>query len=442
MLRKPALAHIIPRTGVDFPAVDPSSILKISYVNNHYQLGGAETVVRQLHEGALAAGHDSRLHVTEGKTWPLAPGLRPLYPRLLARLEHSRAHDLVQRLTPRWTWTDRAFRQLASGDADLVHVHSFHGLYASLESFAVVARAKPLLWTFHRFWGITGGCDHPFGCERYQTGCGDCPQVGRFAVGPVDRTASEWNEKRTHLAPLPLHIISPSRHLAQRVKSSVLGRDWTVHIIPNGVDPASFTGARKRSPALRQELGLHPEKTVVLVACRDFKDPIKGFPTIERALASCVWPGLQVVLAGENAAWARARLPSELAVVNHGYVRERDRMATLCEAADFFLFASDGENFPCIVIEAMAAECVVVSSPVDGVMEQVEDGVTGLIAPDASAESLGRLLASALSLSQERQQALGAAARRRVETEFSEDRMIEAHLKLYARLIREQQLRR
>ncbi|MEY4488871.1 MAG: hypothetical protein RIQ79_1379, partial [Verrucomicrobiota bacterium] len=36
-------------------------VVKIAYVNNHYQLGGAETDVRQLHEGALAAGHDSRL---------------------------------------------------------------------------------------------------------------------------------------------------------------------------------------------------------------------------------------------------------------------------------------------------------------------------------------------------------------------------------------------
>jgi glycosyltransferase involved in cell wall biosynthesis len=409
--------------------------MKIAYVNNHYQLGGAETVVRQLHEGALAAGHDSRLHVTEGKAWPHARGLRPMYPRWLARLEHSRAHGLVRRLAPRRAWTDRAFRRLACDDADLVHVHSFHGLYASLESFTTVARAKPLLWTFHRFWGITGGCDHPFGCERYQTGCGDCPQVGRFAVGPVDHTAEEWSQKRTHLAPLPLHIISPSRHLARRVESSALGRGWTVHVIPNGVDPAAFTGARKRTPVLRHELGLHPDKLIALFTCRDFRDPIKGFPVIERALGSAPWPGMQLVLAGENSAWARSRLSPSLNVVDFGYVRERHRIAALYEAADLFLYASDGENFPCVVLEAMAAECCIVTSPVEGVIEQVKSGCSGLVAADGSPEALGAALTEALALPDATRRALGAQARERVNREFTEVGMVAAHHSLYIQIL-------
>ena len=99
--------------------------MKISYVNNHYQLGGAETVVRQLHEGILARGHISRLHVTEGKSWPRIPGLKPLYPRILAKLDHSRAHSFIQKFAPRHTWTDRSFRNLAAADSDIIHLHSY-----------------------------------------------------------------------------------------------------------------------------------------------------------------------------------------------------------------------------------------------------------------------------------------------------------------------------
>jgi len=36
-------------------------VMRILTVKNHYQLGGAETVARQLHEGALKAGHDARV---------------------------------------------------------------------------------------------------------------------------------------------------------------------------------------------------------------------------------------------------------------------------------------------------------------------------------------------------------------------------------------------
>jgi glycosyltransferase involved in cell wall biosynthesis len=409
--------------------------MKIAYVNNHYQLGGAETVVRQLHEGVRAAGRDSRLHVTEGKSWPRVSGLEPLYPRALARLDLSRAHGLVERLAPRARWTDRAFRALGKGDADLVHVHSYHGRYASLESFATLARAKPLAWTFHRFWGITGGCDHPFGCERYQAGCGACPQVGRFAVGPVDRTAEEWRAKERWLADLPITVVSPSEHLARRVRASALGRRWAVEVIPNGVNPAEFGGGRKRDAAFRRELGLAPTKTVALFTNRDFKDPIKGFATIAAALAEGDWPDLQVVLAGGNSAWARERLPPSLAAVDCGYVSERRRLAHLCEAADVFLYASDGENFPCAVIEAMASECCVVTTPVDGVNEQVVDGVSGLVAPEASPAALARVLRAALAMPEAARRAVGAAARARVERCFSETGMVSAHLALYARMM-------
>lgn len=411
--------------------------MKIAYVNNHYQLGGAETVVRQLHEGAMASGHDSRLHVTDGKHWPHAPGIRPLYPRALAHLDHTRFRSQVNRFAPRRTWTDRAFLRLGSSDADIIHVHSYHGLYASLESFAAVATMKPLVWTFHRFWGITGGCDHPFDCTRYQTGCGECPQIGRFAVGPVDHTAAEWRTKKTHLSSLPLNIIAPSQHLAAKVKGSALGHNWNVHVIPNGVDPVGFSGKRKADPNFRRELGLSSDRVIALFVCRDFKDPIKGFPVIERALASHSWDNLQIVLAGENSSWARSRLPTDLDVIDLGYIRDRNRLAALCEASDLFLYASAGENFPCVILEAMASECCVVTSPLDGVTEQVEDGISGLIATDHSPEALADTLTKALALSSQDRRTLSLSARKRVESEFSEASMVNAHLALYAEIVQE-----
>ena len=39
-----------------------------------------------------------------------------------------------------------------------------------------------------------------------------------------------------------------------------------------------------------------------------------------------------------------------------------------------FLFASPAENFPCVILEAMASACCVVATPTSGVTEQIEDG--------------------------------------------------------------------
>ena len=95
--------------------------VNVLYVNNQVRLGGAETVIRQLLRGFPKA----QLVVAEGKTFPRH--VQPLYPRLLARLFHSRAHNLVERVASRARWTDRAFRRLASGPHDLIHLHNFHG---------------------------------------------------------------------------------------------------------------------------------------------------------------------------------------------------------------------------------------------------------------------------------------------------------------------------
>jgi glycosyltransferase involved in cell wall biosynthesis len=408
--------------------------MKIVFVNNQYQLGGAETVVQQLHFGCLRAGHQSELHVADGKTYPRVPGLVPMYPRWMSRMGHSTIGPLFDMVFPRYRRTDRAFRRLADSEADLVHIHSFHGIYASLESLAAVAARKPVLWTFHRFWGITGGCDHPFDCTRYLTACGQCPRVGEWPIGPVDRTAEELQRKLALLAPAPLHIISPSRHLAEKVKNSPVGKKWDVHHIPNGVDPAGFSARRKPDPAFRKSFNIPAGATSVLVVNRNFHDPIKGWGTIRQALQALPPEGAHLLLAGGNSDRAAATLPAGWRCTNLGYISSRERLGELYEAADIFLYASPGENYPCVILEAMSAECCIVSTPTDGVREQIEHGRSGLFARDMSGVSLAAALREALA-NPARCRELGRHARERVERELSEQAMVKRHLELYEQLL-------
>lgn len=409
-------------------------MVKIAYLNNHYQLGGAETVMRQLHSGMRARGLSSVITVAEGKSYPWFSGVKPLYPRWLSRLDHSRLRKWVRLFSPREEWTDRAVEQLARSSFDLIHVHSFHGLYARIETLAELAKHKPLVWTFHRFWGVTGGCDHPFGCERYLSGCGHCPQVGNFAVGSVDRTAEEWQRKLEHLAPSPLAIVSPSQHLARVVKDSPIGKNWRVEVIPNGIDPKAFGYSRKHDPAFRGQLGLSPEKKILLFTNREFRDPIKGWPIIRDAVNSLKPEGRQLVLAGGNSDWASKQIRDGWDVVDMGYISNRKRIAALYEAADVFLYASAGENFPCAILEAMSSQCCVVSTPVDGVTEQIEHAITGWHSRANDAAALNEALSHCLSHPQLVTR-LGKAARKRVEKHFTEQTMLDSHLKLYGSIL-------
>ena len=54
--------------------------------------------------------------------------------------------------------------------------------------------------------------------------------------------------------------------------------------------------------------------------------------------------------------------------------------------------AGDRDGIPNVLIEAAAAGCVLVSAPVSGIPELIEDGVSGLLVPERDAESLADAL--------------------------------------------------
>ena len=419
---------------------DPANIalsargLSLAFVNNQDQCGGAETVLWQLHHGMIGAGHRSTVYVDEYDRHRPILNRCSLCPPLINRLDHSRFHNALQRLAPRFRWTDAAFRNLADKGFDMVHLHNFHGTYASVESLAALSRRLPVVWTFHRFWGITGGCDHPDDCLKYQEKCGTCPLVDEWPMNGIDHTEIELERKARVLGPSPLCIVAPSLHLAKKVRSSRVGKNWRVEQIPNGVDPARFRSARKQNPDFLRSLGLDPGKITVMVVNRNFRDPLKGFGIIEAALRDLPAFNLQVVLVGAEAEWAVSQLPERHAPIAAGYLVDREELANCYEAADIFLYASPRENFPCVILEAMASGCCIVSTPTDGVQEQLIQGESGWMADSFAPADLACLLSGVLASKLTFQQT-GLTAREQVALKFSEEKMIHDHLRLYEELI-------
>ena len=407
--------------------------LKIGFVNNQDQCGGAETVLWQLHRGMLEHGHRSIVYVDEYDRQRPNPARQSLCPAWIHRLDHSRFHGLLRRFSPRQSWTDAGFRALAHQGHDLLHLHNFHGTYATVESIAYLAARLPVVWTFHRFWGITGGCDHPGDCPKYQTQCGSCPLVQEWPMNGIDQTEPELERKARVLGSAPLCIVAPSLHLAKKVRQSRVGKHWRVEHIPNGVDPSQFRPDRKQNESFLRDLSLDPRRVRVVVVNRNFRDPLKGFATIESALRDLPDSNLQVILVGAEADWAVSRLPHHHSPIAAGYLADRGNLAAWYEAADVFLYASPRENFPCVILEAMAAGCCVVSTPTDGVQEQLVHGQSGWLADSFASADLARLLSEILASKHSLQQT-GLAAREHVVRNFSEQKMTADHLSLYQEL--------
>jgi pentatricopeptide repeat protein len=79
------------------------------------------------------------------------------------------------------------------------------------------------------------------------------------------------------------------------------------------------------------------------------------------------------------------------------FLGERNDVEWLLGGVDLTLLTSEAEGIPGVAIEAVMAGCPVVSVPVGGVAEVIEDGATGLVLdtddPAAMAQAAARLLA-------------------------------------------------
>ncbi len=151
---------------------------------------------------------------------------------------------------------------------------------------------------------------------------------------------------------------------------------------------------------------------------------------VRQALSMVDPRGLELTLVGLNSGWAIEQLPEGFQTRDLGYVADRGALARMYAESDIFLVASPAENFPCVVLEAMASGCCVVATPSGGIVEQITDGQTGFLGSSISGETLGEALGRALKSRSDLRE-IGLRARRVVIEKFSEDQMIESHQRVY-----------
>jgi len=102
-------------------------------------------------------------------------------------------------------------------------------------------------------------------------------------------------------------------------------------------------------------------------------------------------------------------------------------------AMDIIVIPSLLEGFPMITLEAMAMEKPIVTTSIDGIMEQIRDGREGLLiapkSPPALAQAVKRLVDDP-----DYARSLGINARAKVVRDFSVRKMIAETIKVYETL--------
>jgi glycosyltransferase involved in cell wall biosynthesis len=318
---------------------------------------------------------------------------------------------------------------------DVVHLHNLHGAYFDVRRLPELSAARPTILTLHDCWWLTGHCAYPLDCERWRTGCGECPYLDIYVPIRGDQSAANCKVKRDALAASRLELATPSRWLMRLAEDAgVIGENIEARVIPNGVDTTVYRPGDKS--AARDALGLPQDRRIITFAGRALDEsPYKGFSTLADAIrilaARAGTPDLLFLAIGSDAPpenIGRCELHSLPFTENSAEV------ARYYQAADLYVHPARAENLPLAIIEAMACRTPVSASNVGGIPEIIDDGSSGLLFPSGDAAALAEAIAELLA-SEARREAMSEAALRSVAARFTLGMQVDAYLGWYRELV-------
>jgi glycosyltransferase involved in cell wall biosynthesis len=426
--------------------------------------GGAEGVALDLHQSYLDLRHDARMIVRYRKA--PAEGIAEIdayqyatpYGPFVKTLEDWIAHrsgfrgqyhlrDWARRCAfpVRWLdhWRGREdfnypyawhLADRTAWKPDVIHAHNLHGDYFDLRALTVLGRQVPLVWTLHDTWAITGHCGYYVDCQRWREGCGDCPDLKRPPAIARDRTAENWRRKRQVYKESRVAVATPSRWLMSRVEESML-QPWRTQVVPYGVDRDIFKpGDRARA---RAALGLPPDSFICISVALSTRmtNPYKDFAAIDRARRILIGKRdnreLLFLYVGDMDGGS-----VETGVKYTGHVADPGRVALCYQAADVTLHAAHADNFPCVVLEALACGTPVIATAVGGIPEQIREGETGFLVPRGDSQLMAERVQT-LWHDEELRNRMGLAAAADARERFDLKRQAGQYLSWYQELLDE-----
>lgn len=325
--------------------------------------------------------------------------------------------------------TSRFVGRLEVLQPDVVHIHNIHGYFLNYPTFFDYLRRSgvPVVWTVHDCWLYTGHCYYYTyaGCQRWRTGCHDCPQRRQFpASWVVDRSRSNYTRKQavfTSLAPGQLTIVPVSDWIREEMSHSFL-RDCNFQVIHNGIDTGVFRP--RPTAAVRARYGLGDKHVLLGVASIWSKEKgLDDFIQMSRLLreSECI------VLVGLRREQLR-RLPA--GIVGIARTENVEQLAELYAAADAFLNPTWQDNYPTVNLEAISCGTPVVTYRTGGSVEAVTPA-TGVVVPRGDVRAM---LQAARQIGAQGKAACQAACRAYALSHFrKEDRYMD-YLHLYERL--------
>ena len=312
-------------------------------------------------------------------------------------------------------------------DYDILHLHWVNLRFLPLDQ---LPKDKPIVWTLHDSWPFCGICHLPMDCHGYEKACGCCPSL--WSNDRKDLSHQVWRKKRGYYRGLDLHVVAPSRWLADCARKSALFGDRDIRVIPNCLDTEGFCPGSREEACAR--LGLDSEKRHILFgAMNAVEDRNKGFEELVDALKRISPHHLEDT---DLVIFGTTRLVPDrlgaLTVRSLVMLRKQEDIVAAYRAADVTVVPSLSENLSCTIQESLSCGTPVTAFAIGGNGDLIDHRVNGYLAREKDCEDLAQGIRWCLDHASE----LDPAARKRVLENYTPAVVGEEYAELYRSLKR------
>lgn len=320
-------------------------------------------------------------------------------------------------------------------DADIIHLHWINQGLLSLRGLEkLLALGKPVVWTLHDMWALTGICHHAWTCHRYETECGKCPFLGSRRENDLSSRVF-WRKKIIYDRFPGLRLVPVSRWLEDKSRAGALTWNLPAVAIPNPIDTGFFRPGDRQEA--RRTLGFPETQKILLMGAARIDDPVKGFSSLKEALHLLdpdIRKDILLVLFGgiKNEKEALTALPVEF--VWRQTVSDPQELRKLYRCADLFLAPSMEDNLPNTVMESLACGTPVAGFRTGGIPEMVDHRENGYLADRGDNTGLARGIEWVLN--HPHPEELSDRARLKILTCFTIEGVAKQYLGLYRSLMK------
>ncbi len=349
--------------------------MKILQVNCVYPYGSTGKITDEIHKELMNNNHFSSVAYSRGKKTSRDELLR-ICGSLGSKVNHAVSRFTGLAYGGCFLQTNKLLSFIKKDKPDIVHLQCINGYFVNIYKLVGFLKEHkiPTVITLHAEFMYTANCPLTLDCEKWKTGCGDCPRLFQAVESYFfDRTSCSFQLMKRAFEDFGdrLTVVGVSNWLSERAKMSPIMENANIITITNGINTGIFYP--RNNPSVKNELKILPNEKIVLWVTSGFTEE-KGRSHFMDLADSINDRSYRFIVAGTGK-------PDDYngKIEFLGRISDQNKLAELYSSADVSVSCSKQESYPTVALESQCCGTPFVGFDVGGVSETIFDGMGQIV---------------------------------------------------------------